>query len=164
MSVTGALIECDVPPRIATEIELVRGELCAAGSVMWRNSTECGVQFLKPIELAAWLPNAEAEPAANEPKAVPRPVRGGDHDPLGRLAPRIVEELDHVARLLDALGDELIGDPYVVARHGLPLQRLDRATQILGHLGAIILSDDPEQTVSAIGMEDLRRRLLRKSL
>jgi hypothetical protein len=43
------------------------------------------------------------------------------------------------------------------------LQDLDLAGQILAHLAAIIMADDPGATIDRLGMEDLRSRLQRSS-
>lgn len=163
LSLTGALVECGQPPPPSSEIELSRAGLSAKGAVVWRSLNECGIQFDNPIDLGIWLPNAGPEDASlNEAPAKDSPAAPGAMMP--DLAPRLVQELDYVSRLLEALGDDLSNDANVIARHGLALQSLDRSIQILGHLGAILLAQDPQEAIDRIGMEELRRRLSRKSL
>ena len=98
-----------------------------------------------------------------------RPIR---RDPPLRAVPapssnevlhqRLGEELDYVRRMLDALGDQLAGDPILIRRHAVALQSLDIIGQILTHVGNIIRSGDPQSAVEEIGMSDLRARLTRR--
>ena len=48
---------------------------------------------------------------------------------------RLGEELDYVRRMLEALGDQLSGDPILIRRHAVALQSLDIVGQILVHVG-----------------------------
>lgn len=110
--------------------------------------------------------------------AVDAPPEGEERRPIRRDAPalravpdrtqnqldlRLGEELDYVRRMLDALGDQLAGDPILIRRHAVALQSLDIVGQILNHVGNVIRSSDPKFTVEDIGMSDLRARLTRKS-
>ena len=98
----------------------------------------------------------------------PRPLR---RDPPVRQAPsppnedvlhiRLGEELDYVRRLLDIMGDQLSGDPILLHRHSVALQSIDRMGQILGHVGRVIRSSEPNAAVEEIGMSDLKARLTR---
>jgi hypothetical protein len=75
---------------------------------------------------------------------------------------RLGEELDYVRRMLEALGDQLSGDPILIRRHAIALQSLDIVGQILVHVGTIVRSSDPHAAVEDIGMGDLRARLMRR--
>ena len=75
---------------------------------------------------------------------------------------RLGEELDYVRRMLEALGDQLSGDPILIRRHAVALQSLDIVGQILGHVRNIVRSSDPHAAVEDIGMGDLRARLMRR--
>jgi hypothetical protein len=66
--------------------------------------------------------------------------------------------------MLDSMGEELVGEPIIVAHHGRTLQNIDLARQILAHLSNVLIADDPAGAVERIGMEDLRARLKRKPL
>ncbi|MGE5563441.1 MAG: hypothetical protein ACM3ZV_09035 [Bacillota bacterium] len=72
---------------------------------------------------------------------------------------RLARELEHVRRMLDEMGEQLSADLEVLMRHGVPLQTVDIAGQILGHIANIVRSDDPHAAVERIGMCELRARL-----
>ena len=78
------------------------------------------------------------------------------------LEARIVEEIVYVRRLLDALGEEVADDPIVLQRHMQALQNLDRASQVLEHIGDILSASDRLAAAEAVKMQELRTRLLRK--
>ena len=78
------------------------------------------------------------------------------------LKVRLGEELDYVRRMLEALGDQLSGDPILIRRHAVALQSLDIVGQILVHVGNVVRSSDPHSAVEDIGMGDLRARLMRR--
>lgn len=75
---------------------------------------------------------------------------------------RLAEELDFVRRLLDATGGRLTSDPILIRRHAVALQSIDIVGQILGHLGNVIRSSDPQSAVEEIHMGDLKARLTRR--
>ena len=81
-----------------------------------------------------------------------------------RLRLRIAEELDSARRMLNVTGDDLAGNPAVIARHATALQSFDIVGQMLGHLAAVIRSSDPEEAVERVGMTELKARLSRRSL
>jgi hypothetical protein len=99
----------------------------------------------------------ERKPLRREP-----PVRAIPSPPSEDLLHvRLGEELDYVRRLLDIMGDQLSGDPILLRRHSVALQPIDRMAQILGHVGRVIRSSDPNSAVADIGMSDLKARLTR---
>jgi hypothetical protein len=177
LSLGGALIEVGEPPPVGTAVELRRGSLKASGTIVWGAARECGLHFDMPLALHEWLPGASRagqkrvdEAVAQFRAGAPAPtppvestVTAGGPVP-GALNARLCEELGYVARLLEALGDELAEDRTVTARHGAKLQDLDIAIQILGHVGTVLNADDPQTAIARIGMADLRRRLAPKSL
>ena len=75
-----------------------------------------------------------------------------------------MEELAFLRRLVETMGDELSNEPLIISRHMRTLQRFDVLAQALGHVAAILASDDRLATVEAIGMHDMRARLLRKAI
>lgn len=173
LSSTGALVEAPRVPGTNTDVELVRGELACRGAIAWARPGRCGIRFHAPIDVAAWVParilsadqqrvdNIQASLKAGETIA---PVAFGDaggHQPNTNAW--LADELGFVSRLLEALGDELATD-HIVARHGVALQNLDIAIQLLGHLADVLRAPDPSAAIKQIGMDELRRRLSRKAL
>ena len=72
---------------------------------------------------------------------------------------RLARELEHVRHMLDEMGENLSADLEVLMRHGVSLQTVDIAGQILGHIANIVRADDPDSAVELIGMCELRARL-----
>lgn len=77
------------------------------------------------------------------------------------LEQRIAEEIEYARRMLDTVGNTLVSDPVLVARHQQSLQNFDILGQLLGHLASVIGTSDRSQAIERIGMEDLRNRLTR---
>lgn len=175
LSSTGARVEGDSLPPVGAAALITRGTLNASGMIIWRDRKGCGVRFETPLSLEEWMPAAAwrdqlAVDAMVEQAKSGRP----DHPPEGlarstqtlveALPRRLAEELAYVSRLLESLGDDLCNEPLVVARHGEKLQNLDIAAQILGHVGALLVAEQPDQAVKEIGMTSLRKRLERVAL
>jgi hypothetical protein len=74
---------------------------------------------------------------------------------------RLAEELEYVRRMLDVMGDSLSADAGVLVRHGVALQTVDIAGQMLGHIASVVRSSDPGGAVERIGMCELKGRLKR---
>jgi hypothetical protein len=119
---------------------------------------------------AAYREEQERAPIRREP-AIKRSIRR-DPPPLAKaqvptddvLKLRLAEELEYARRMIENMGDALSADPQLVMRHMVALQSIDIAGQILGHVGSVIRSSDPESAVDLIGMCDLRGRLKRQSV
>jgi len=79
-------------------------------------------------------------------------------DPIDQ---RIQEELSTVRRMVEALGDELSGDPILLMRYQQALQSVDLMAQTLGHLACVIGSQDRAEAIDRIGMASLKARLTR---
>ena len=77
---------------------------------------------------------------------------------------RLAEEIDYARRMIEAMGDALSSDPHLVVRHTVSLQSIDIIGQILGHIGNVIRSSDPDGAVERIGMSELKARLTRQSI
>ena len=80
------------------------------------------------------------------------------------LSLRLAGELEHVRQMLDQMGEELSADLDVLMRHGVSLQTVDIAGQILGHIANIVRSDDSNAAVERIGMCELRARLQKQAV
>ena len=184
LSETGALIEGGALPEKGSSLILHRGDFRIGAAIAWSGGGRCGIHFDQPISLQEWTGKAlppesgglrdqrrvdalqvEARSAPIIPPA-PAPAANPALSEEARLnlRARLADELAYVRRLLDSMGDELIGEPIVVAHHSRTLQSIDLAGQILAHLSNVLVADDPVGAVERIGMEDLRARLKRKPL
>jgi hypothetical protein len=103
-------------------------------------------------------------------EAKPRPTIRRDPPPAPKVvAPtedqlrlRLAEELDYARRMLNSMGDELSSDALVVGRHLAELQTIDIVGQMLGHIASVVRSSDTAAAVDAIGMGELKARLMRR--
>ena len=175
LSTTGARIEGERLPAVGASALITRGTLNATGTIVWRDRKGCGVRFETPLSLEEWMPAAAwrdqlavdalvEQAKSRRTDLPPGPQAGSPRSLVEALPQRLAEELAYVSRLLESLGDDLCSEPMVVMRHSEKLQNLDIAAQILGHVGALLLAEQPGQAVDAIGMTSLRKRLLRVSL
>jgi hypothetical protein len=112
-------------------------------------------QWAGGVATAAAPAPAPSAPLRRDPADVP----AAGASPLDR---RLAEEIGYVVRLLAAVEDELADEPLLVQRHVGVLQNFDLAAQILGHLASVLNADNRESAIDAIGMTELRARLLRK--
>lgn len=147
MSPMGALIEGGALPRVGEHLSIRRGELTAAGRVVWRLEGRAGLQFDSEVDVMDWLPaggsrqqkvdqtfhELKAASVATAPSAVPDVAR-----PVARIGPSPVDRLEllEAADALDALADMLAGDDRVVATLSTKLQALDIASQLLRRCAA----------------------------
>jgi hypothetical protein len=79
-----------------------------------------------------------------------------------QLRLRLADELEYARRLLSSMGDELSSDGLIVSRHLAELQTIDIVSQMLGHIASVVRSSDPPGAVEAIGMGELKARLMRR--
>jgi hypothetical protein len=93
-----------------------------------------------------------------------KPAPPGPGRSASVLDQRVAEELDHVTRQLEQLGDILAADPILLHRHATQLQSIDLMQQILGHLGRVVAADDKTMAVDRITLTELKARLKRKAL
>jgi hypothetical protein len=77
---------------------------------------------------------------------------------------RVAEEVELAARHIEQVGEALVADPAFLHRHGSTLQALDLINQNLRHLAAVAAAADKEAAAEGISLEELRRRLTRKSI
>ena len=181
LSESGAMLEGAVFPDVGEKLTLRRLDLEIGATVVWRAQSRCGVKFDGKASVQEWVSGTAAGSAVRRDQArvdniqaavrAGLPIAGQNDRPMAdagelnrNLEARIAEELAHVARLLDHMGDALTDDPVIVQRHSKTLQGFDMASQILGHLATILTAADRGVAVDAIGMEDLRARLLRKTI
>jgi hypothetical protein len=174
VSETGALIEGDNLPGVGETIQLSRGETEIDAVFAWASGVRRGVHFSRPVPVDTWRAGKPIapQPGQNRVDRIQASARAGkgagtlpqapaEERWIGQLDRRIGEEVAFVQRLIEALGDELVGDPATLHRHAQALQNIDLASQILGHLARVMSAAERADAVRAIGMEDLRARLTR---
>lgn len=122
-----------------------------------------------PVEQVAGRSTLSTREAAANP--VRRSIRRDPPPPDPALVPtddelriRLAEELEYARRLLETMGNQLVGDPVVIGRHCASLQTVDIVGQILGHVAAVTRSSLPERAVERIGMAEMKARLKRRSI
>lgn len=174
LSETGALLEGPAFPAKGAKLVLKRQEVKVDATVRWIAGPRCGVEFGGQVAVQDWVAgkttprfgqgHVDAVQAAVRAGASLNPQPAKTEEAGVAADARIAEELAYLQRLLETMSAELIHDPAIVARHMRVLQSFDVADQILGHLAAILKADDREAAIRAIGMEELRARLLRRPL
>lgn len=75
------------------------------------------------------------------------------------LLAMLADELDAARLQLEAMGDLLIGDPDVVARHITALQALDHVGQRCASIAAILRADDRHAASHTASLESITERL-----
>jgi hypothetical protein len=186
LSETGALVEGAALPEKGASLVLSRNELRVPATVAWSGGGRCGIHFDRATPVYDWtgVKVRPSEPSgygdqrrvdalqaqaragiavAPAPRPAETPAAAGA-DAHEHFKARLADELAYVQRLLDSMGEELIGEPIIVAHHARTLQNIDIASQILAHLSTIVRADDPIAAVERIGMDDLRARLKRRPL
>lgn len=182
VSETGALIEGAGLPDLGGRLMLMRGDLQIGAEVAWSSGSRRGIRFDGPVVTTEWTGGRPPRPLdctglrdQRRVDSIQAAVRTGTFStgraagsrsgPMSRkeVDARLAEELAFLRRLLASIGDQMITDPALVERHSRGLQDLDLAGQVLAHLAAVIMADDPSATIDRLGMEDLRSRLQRSS-
>lgn len=72
---------------------------------------------------------------------------------------RVATVLDGLSAEIEALGEELCGDPQVVAAHIGLLQAIDRIGQMQRGLAHVLRAESPGHAIDASGLEELEIRL-----
>jgi hypothetical protein len=167
MSSLGAMVDSPLGPPAGTQIHLLRGPLLARGTVMWSSAKRCGLRFTSELSVKDWL----AAPASVEQSRVDELVAliraGGTSDRVAgaddpcTLAHRKAEEqtvadLGSVIGLIEALEDDLASCQATVARHGLKLQNLDIAMQMIRAIAHDLSPAEVGKPQSLAKLEDLR--------
>jgi hypothetical protein len=176
MSETGALLESNIPLPLEANLTLRRGDHVAAGTIVWSEGHKCGVAFSGSVCVAAWMGRPAARDAEGQkqvdalqaqirngavPLAAAQPVRA-ELVPA-ELQQRLAEELSHIKRIIDDIGEELSAEPTILSDHAESMQQFDIVSQSLGHLARLLVAPDPGQAVNEIGMDSLRKRLSRST-
>jgi hypothetical protein len=160
-SAMGALLETNTPPEEGSRVTLVRGEEHIDAKVVWTRQTCFGVRFSEFCDVAAWTGSRIADLSGkSDAPFTARPTRDGD-DLQNIVVGRVGEELAFVSRLIETIGNELVGSPLIVQRYATTLQGVDLASQLLGHLARVLMAEDRPGAAGRISLECLRNRLLR---
>lgn len=166
----GALIETNRPPKPADSVELVRAQNNVSASVAWSRERMCGLKFDRPICVESWVPSLSPHGQMKIDSYIQDFKQGlnkeGEQPSFaaaeqGLKNSRIAEEIAALSRQVELSLDELAGFAPAVVRLPNTLQQLEVVAQTLGHLGRLLGSDDPLSLVNQLGMDDLKRRLLR---
>jgi len=182
LSETGAMLDGAALPDAGAGLTLLRADIQVAAMVVWREAGRCGIRFDNvAASVDEWVTGKRAatfngQRGQARVDAIQTAVRSGailPSEPVpatgtalrpGELEQRVSEEIVYVQRLIDALGEDLVEDPVMLQRHSSVLQNLDRASQVLAHLGTVLAAPDRAAAAQAITMQDLRERLLRKPI
>lgn len=180
LSETGAMLDGAALPATGASLVLTRADIQVSANVVWCAGGRCGIRFDNvAASVDEWVAGKRAavfagqrgqarvdaiQNAVRSGAALPAEPATGTATSTAELERRIAEEIIYVQRLIDALGEELIEDPVMLQRHSRVLQNLDRASQVLEHLGNVLGEDDRLAAAQAVVMQDLRERLLRKAI
>ena len=181
LSGCGAMLDGAALPACGEQVVLRRPDLQIRGNVIWSAGSRCGVRFEGNITVSEWVHGkGSGNGSASGPAgagAIQAALRAGTLPPPGEAAGsfdpaavpedldhRLAEEIAFVQRLLDSIAGDLADERLLVQRHPRALQNFDLAGQILGHLAAILRSDNRAAAIHAIGIDDLRSRLTRERL
>ncbi len=177
MSPHGAMIDTALGPPPGTEVMLIRGSLMAQGTVVWSSEKRCGLHFSSALVVAEWLAapqqgeqqrvdevvaqvRAEAARApVPAPTALPDPVVPAAAPVLSappRADAQLVDDFRALRRLLQDLEDDLASDDDTVARHGMKLQNLDIAMQMIRALEREFSAAEQGRPAAGAGLDDLR--------
>lgn len=168
-------------PKVGRPLTLRRQELEMGAIVVWLDGSRCGVRFDGKVSVDGWTTGTWVAPSGardqSKVDAIQSAVRlGAEVSPVepdsdasdvadgNALAQHMAEELNYIARLLADMGNHLSEEPTLIRKYPQMLQNFDRASQILEHLAKVATASDPVAAAKAIGMEDLKGRLLRKRL
>jgi len=182
LSEGGAMLDGAALPDVGATLVLHRAEIDVGATVVWREAGRCGIRFNNVVaSVDEWVagkcaPTFHGQHGQARVDAIQSAVRAGAALPsepgaatgaglsASELERRLGEEIDFVRRLIDGLGEELSEDAGIVHRHLGALQNLDRASQVLEHIGAILSAPDRIAAAQSVTMQELRERLLRKPI
>lgn len=140
VSTGGAMVEGRGLPAPAERIVLVRGAMRLDGAVVWRVANRAGLRFDGQILVADMMRRVGFVPAHQaRVDEIQRALRSGAAESKAlpsfterRQAPRdLSADFGYAVRIVEAVGDALTADAYVLSRHGTTLQRLDELAQLI---------------------------------
>ncbi|WP_293940921.1 PilZ domain-containing protein [Sphingomonas sp.] len=141
ISRSGAMAESRCPPVTGAEVNLVRGRLASKARVVWSNDRRFAMRFEFPVTVEDWVaaPKNASQHVSDELFAHRASTNafGGPRNTTSNtgseatLHSTIEGGIAEAIALLISMGDHLSEDITVVAQYGGPLQKLERAVQIL---------------------------------
>lgn len=166
MSPNGAMVDTPLAPTRGTSVDLMRGPLIARATVMWSSGNRVGLRFASEVSVKEWLapPTAVHQQRVDEIVAL---VKAGGLPQTnsasanvaasreGRTQEQLVDDLAATMRLLGDLEDDLASSDETLTRHGMKLQNLDIAMQMLRAVSVELMPGSNER-VSLAKLEDLR--------
>ena len=166
MSPHGAMVESSLMPVRGASVHLIRGLLVAEGTVIWSTTGRCGLRFASELSVKDWL----AAPAMGEQQrvdeivalvkagaTVPAGFGGGDLKAKAvRSREQLIDDLGAVVHLIQNLEDDLASSDETLARHGVKLQNLDIAMQMVRAIARELTPDLGGQPMSIAKLADLR--------
>jgi len=167
MSATGAMVESALRPPPGTEVHLIRGVLLARATIVWSSNNRCGLRFSSEVSVKDWLGaptqaeqhRVDAIVALVKVGAIP-PVAASSNAPAASDGPRseaqLVDDLGAVVSLMQDLEDDLASSTETLARHGLKLQNLDIAMQMIRAIAQELSSANGNEPIDLARLEDLR--------
>lgn len=171
LSSNGALLDISEGVARGDEVHLIRAHHNIAATVAWLDDRRCGLQFDHAVDIDEWIPKRAREHQTAVDRRVAAIRQGLDRSTSRSCSPatptclnlRIAEELEILGRHIELGLNELASYPPLVVRHAAVLQNLEVAVQTLNRMATIVSSEDPAAEIAGLGMDDLKRRLLRSS-
>jgi PilZ domain len=136
----GATLHVSTSPPVGSEVTVVRGKFRGKARVVWTLARRVGLCFSHPIYVDDWIapPGNPAQQLADQIFSHQNLAGGA---PKGRALidypepfARDDQQISDAIALLAELEEKLSKDSIVVSQHGLALQNLDLALQILRRL------------------------------
>lgn len=134
LSSSGALVEGHHLPPVGSSITLRRGEITAAGQIVWRNEGKAGLHMHDFVNVSEWMPGGNAH--QNSVDLLIENVKREQRlnviaQPTERNHTFCADDLISLADAICELADELSKHERVVSLVGVKLQTLDIASQFL---------------------------------
>lgn len=138
MSSQGALIDTSLILSVGMRVVLMRGALRVQGAVMWSSEGRCGMRFSSEVPVNDWLAthNKIQQQQVDDMVALvragtPGPVADKIASPEHRSPELLAHDLGLVIDLMQDMEGDLTSCDETLKRHGMKLQNLDIAMQIL---------------------------------
>jgi len=141
--------------------------LLAKATIIWSSNNGCGLRFSSDVSVKDWLaaPTKAEQQRVDEIVAlvkagaiVPGVVDSNAPDASNgpRSEGQLIDDLGAVVSLMQDLEDDLASSTETLARHGLKLQNLDIAMQMIRAIAQELSSAHGGQPTNFPSLEDLR--------